>query len=162
MDIVLTDVDAYNPSAEDDCISALQQLQHVNLSLLAELRSNKDASVEVLTKLLLVLPLSLALDVSNIHVKKIRENIADYRSTLCNVFVPLAEPFSIVVLRGTEGTSEAAPRATMVLSTTFASASSIPPISIDDYEVTHADDQEGAGADADPFPNVDDADLNIP
>ncbi|GJU11052.1 hypothetical protein Tco_0510843 [Tanacetum coccineum] len=106
--------------------------------------------------------LSLALDISNIRVKKIRENIADYRSTFCNVFVPLAEPFSVMVLIGTEGTSEASPKATMVMSTTFASASSIPPISTDDYKVTHADDQEGVGADADPFPNVDDANLNIP
>ncbi|GJY94483.1 hypothetical protein Tco_0510844 [Tanacetum coccineum] len=49
---VLTDVDAYNPSVEDDCVSALQKLQHVNFSLLTELRSNKDASVEVLMNIL--------------------------------------------------------------------------------------------------------------
>ncbi|GKG36987.1 hypothetical protein Tco_0447160, partial [Tanacetum coccineum] len=39
---VLTNVAAYNPSAEADYISALQQLQSVNFSLLAELKSNKD------------------------------------------------------------------------------------------------------------------------
>ncbi|GJU11051.1 hypothetical protein Tco_1133447 [Tanacetum coccineum] len=49
---VLTDVDAYNPSVEDDCVSALQKLQHVNFSLFTELRSNKDASVEVLMNIL--------------------------------------------------------------------------------------------------------------
>ncbi|GJT42502.1 hypothetical protein Tco_0951217 [Tanacetum coccineum] len=49
---VLTDVAAYNPSAEVDYISALQQLQSVNFSLLAELKSNKDASVETIVKIL--------------------------------------------------------------------------------------------------------------
>ncbi|GKE23119.1 hypothetical protein Tco_1434631, partial [Tanacetum coccineum] len=38
--------------------------------------------------------LSLALDVSSVRVRKIRENIANQRSTLRDVFVPLAEPFS--------------------------------------------------------------------
>ncbi|GKE11025.1 hypothetical protein Tco_1414576, partial [Tanacetum coccineum] len=50
---------------------------------------------------------------------------------------------------------------TTALSVTFASASSISLISMDDYEVVHADGREGMGADANPFPNVDDADLNI-
>ncbi|GKC93186.1 hypothetical protein Tco_1158628 [Tanacetum coccineum] len=48
------------------------------------------------------------------------------------------------------------------LSTTFASAISIDPISIDDYEVVGADDQAVADENATPFPNVDDAELNIP
>ncbi|GJV47630.1 putative gypsy type transposase [Tanacetum coccineum] len=48
----LTDVAAYNPSAEADYISALQHLQNVNFSLLAELRSNKDASVDTLMNIL--------------------------------------------------------------------------------------------------------------
>ncbi|GKB43773.1 hypothetical protein Tco_0888715, partial [Tanacetum coccineum] len=49
---VLTDVAAYNPSAEAEYISALQQLQSVNFSFLAELKSNKDASVETIMKIL--------------------------------------------------------------------------------------------------------------
>nr|GEZ00305.1 hypothetical protein [Tanacetum cinerariifolium] len=40
------DVAAYNPSAEADYIFALQHLQNVNFSLLADLRFNKDASVD--------------------------------------------------------------------------------------------------------------------
>nr|GFC44499.1 hypothetical protein [Tanacetum cinerariifolium] len=48
----LTDVAAYNPSAEADYIFALQQIQIVNFSLLAELRSNKDASVDTLMNIL--------------------------------------------------------------------------------------------------------------
>ncbi|GKC08106.1 hypothetical protein Tco_0999716, partial [Tanacetum coccineum] len=50
---------------------------------------------------------------------------------------------------------------TTALSVTFSSASSIPPISTDDYEVVRVDGQEGTCAGADPFPNVDDAELNI-
>ncbi|GJX13391.1 hypothetical protein Tco_0205149 [Tanacetum coccineum] len=48
---VLTDVAAYNPSTEANYIFALQQLQSVNFSLLAELKSNKDASVETIMKI---------------------------------------------------------------------------------------------------------------
>ncbi|GKA25160.1 hypothetical protein Tco_0711193 [Tanacetum coccineum] len=44
----LTDVAAHNPSTEVDYVSALQQLQDVYFSLLADLKSNKDASVETL------------------------------------------------------------------------------------------------------------------
>ncbi|GKA85182.1 gypsy type transposase [Tanacetum coccineum] len=48
----LTDVAAYNPFAEANYISALQHLQNVNFSLLAELGSNKDTSVDTLTNIL--------------------------------------------------------------------------------------------------------------
>ncbi|GKD26285.1 hypothetical protein Tco_1232499 [Tanacetum coccineum] len=109
--------------------------------------------------------LSLALDVSSIRVRKIRENIANQRSALRDMFVPLAEPFSAVVLIGAEGTSDtvaATADTTMTLSTTFASASTIAPIFIDDYEAAGTDDQAAAAENAEPFPNVDDAELNIP
>ncbi|GKC81074.1 hypothetical protein Tco_1136791 [Tanacetum coccineum] len=49
---VLTYVAAYNPSAEVDYVSALQQLQGVNFPFLAELKSNKDASIEALMNIL--------------------------------------------------------------------------------------------------------------
>ncbi|GKF98996.1 hypothetical protein Tco_0297779, partial [Tanacetum coccineum] len=84
------------------------------------------------------------------------ENIANHRSALSDIFIPLAEPLS-----STEGTSGTAPATTMALSVTFASVSSIPPILTNDYEVVHADGLEGVGANANPFPNVDDAELNI-
>ncbi|GJY86228.1 hypothetical protein Tco_0500254 [Tanacetum coccineum] len=48
----LTDVATHNPSAEVDYVSALQQLQDVNFSLLADLKSNKDASVEMVMNIL--------------------------------------------------------------------------------------------------------------
>ncbi|GKE72362.1 hypothetical protein Tco_1534403 [Tanacetum coccineum] len=194
----LIDVAAYNPSVEADYISALQQLQHVNFSLFAELRSNKDASIEDLMNILrledvlaeklglgelqphvdqLMVPihhspdknvigataLSLALDVSNIRVQKIRDNIANYRSALRDVFFPLAEPLSVVALEGIQGTSDAVTSAatTMALFTTLVSTSIVNPISIDDYEVVEADDQVVAGVNDASFPNMDDVDLHI-
>ncbi|GJZ65090.1 hypothetical protein Tco_0621786, partial [Tanacetum coccineum] len=49
---VLTDVVAYNPSTEDDYVSALKDLQQVNFYLLTDLRSNKDASTEAIMDVL--------------------------------------------------------------------------------------------------------------
>ncbi|GKD97378.1 hypothetical protein Tco_1381275 [Tanacetum coccineum] len=49
---VLIDVAAHNPSAEVDYTSALKQLRGVNFSLIAELKSNKDASVETVMDIL--------------------------------------------------------------------------------------------------------------
>ncbi|GKA99082.1 hypothetical protein Tco_0827019, partial [Tanacetum coccineum] len=197
---VLTDVAAHNPSAEVDYTSTLQQLRSMNFSLLAKLKSNKDASVKTVMDILhlegplaeklrlnelqpnvdqLMVPihlssdkvvlganaLTLSLDVSSFWVWRIRENIANQRSALRDVFVPLAEPFSAAILTGTEGTSDivsATTNTNTALSTTFASASSIAPISVDDYEVVGADDQVVADENAASFPNVDDAELNIP
>nr|GEV62924.1 hypothetical protein [Tanacetum cinerariifolium] len=48
----LVDVAAYNPSAEADYLSALHHLQNVNFSLITELKSNKDASVDTIMNLL--------------------------------------------------------------------------------------------------------------
>nr|GEW68971.1 hypothetical protein [Tanacetum cinerariifolium] len=48
----LVDVAGYNPSAEAKYVSALQHLQSVDFSLLSELRSNKDASIDTLMNIL--------------------------------------------------------------------------------------------------------------
>ncbi|GJR72778.1 hypothetical protein Tco_0085143 [Tanacetum coccineum] len=193
---VLSDVAAFNPSAESDYISALQELQDVNFSLLAELKSNKDANIETLMNILrleepvaerlglqesqphedqLMVPihhspdqtvvgatsLSFSLDVSRNRVQKIRDNIANHRSALRDVFVSIVEPLSSVTLEGTKGTSGTVPETTTALSITFAPVSPIPPISMDDYGIAHVVDQGNAGADVDPFPNVDDVELII-
>nr|GEU33242.1 hypothetical protein [Tanacetum cinerariifolium] len=177
----LADVATYNPSAEADYLSALQYLQSVNFSLIAKLKSNKDASVDTIMNLLrlddvlterlgltesqpyvdqLMVPihhstdqrvvgafaLTFSLEVSNSRVKKMRENIANHVSVLCGVFVPLSEPLSATALEGMEGTSGFTPDVA-TLSTTFVSASTIPPISTDDYEVAHADGQGDARVD---------------
>ncbi|GKB87137.1 hypothetical protein Tco_0959409 [Tanacetum coccineum] len=82
--------------------------------------------------------LSLALDVSISRVRKIKENIANHISALRDVFVPLAEPLSVMALTCTK----------------------------DDYEVIGMNDQaaadEKAAGNAEPFPSVEDAELNIP
>nr|GEX95878.1 putative transposase (putative), gypsy type [Tanacetum cinerariifolium] len=189
----LADVAAYNPSAEADYLSALQYLQSVNFSLIAELKSNKDASVDTIINLLrsndvlaerlgltesqpyvnqLMVPihhspdqrvvgasaLSLSLEVSHSRVKKMRENIANHVSALRGMFVPLSEPLSVAALKGMEGTSSSTHDAATTLSTTFVFASTIPPISTDDYEVAHADGQGGASVD-DETAAVDDMNL---
>nr|GEV66872.1 hypothetical protein [Tanacetum cinerariifolium] len=176
----LADVAAYNPSAKADYLSALQHLQNVNFSLLAELKSNKDTSVDTIMNLLrlddilverlgltesqphvnqLMVPihhspdqrvvgasaLSVSLEVSYSRVKKMRENIANHVSILCGVFVPVSEPLSAAPLEGMEGTFGSTHDAAATLSINFVSASNIPPISTDDYEVAHADGQGGAG-----------------
>ncbi|GKE23497.1 hypothetical protein Tco_1435009, partial [Tanacetum coccineum] len=109
--------------------------------------------------------LSLSLDVSSSRVREIKENIANHVSALRDVFVPLSEPLSIVALEGTSGGSPGTADITTTISIVVASTSIVRPISIDDYEVTGADDQATADKnvadkDANPFPNVDDAELN--
>ncbi|GKA56025.1 hypothetical protein Tco_0755097 [Tanacetum coccineum] len=87
--------------------------------------------------------LSLDLDVSSTRIRKIKENIANQRSVLHDVFVPLSEPLSAAVLTGTEGTSDTVPATadtTTALSTTFASASIISSIFVDVYKVVGTDD----------------------
>nr|GFA46912.1 hypothetical protein [Tanacetum cinerariifolium] len=83
-----------------------------------------------------------------------------------DVFIPLAEPFSAAAVTGTKVTSSTVPATvdtTATLSITFASASIVDPISIDDYEVTGTvTGKNVADGNVSPFSNVDDAELNIP
>nr|GEY53228.1 hypothetical protein [Tanacetum cinerariifolium] len=78
--------------------------------------------------------LTYSLEVSNSRVKNMRENTANHVSALCGVFVPLSELLSATTLKGMEGTSGSTPDAAATLSMTLVSASTIPPISTDDYE----------------------------
>ncbi|GKC24201.1 hypothetical protein Tco_1026351, partial [Tanacetum coccineum] len=143
----LTDVVAYKLAAEVDYNSALQRLREVDFSLLTELSSHKDASVEYIMNLLfLESPLVDAPGMSDLK-PDIRENIAAQRSALVDVWIPLVEPLSAENLMGASGTSDSVSgtiATTTALSTTFASTSSIPPITIDDYEIVGAYGQEDA------------------
>nr|GEU75996.1 hypothetical protein [Tanacetum cinerariifolium] len=85
--------------------------------------------------------LSLSLEVSHSRVKKMRENIPKHVSALRGVFVPLSEPLSAIALEGMEGNSGSTHDTTTTLSKTFVFASTVPPISTDDYEVAHVDGQ---------------------
>ncbi|GKA29688.1 hypothetical protein Tco_0715933 [Tanacetum coccineum] len=150
---VLMDVVAHNPSAEVDYISALQQLQNVNFPLLAELKSNKDVSIEVVINILLLegpLADKLGLDELQPNVDQLMVPIhhSPDKVVIGAITLSLAldvssvRPFSATVL--TEDTFDivsATTDTTTALSTTFASTSSIAPISVDDYEVIGADDQ---------------------
>ncbi|GJX57519.1 hypothetical protein Tco_0287416 [Tanacetum coccineum] len=172
---VLTDVVAFNPSAESDYISALQDLQSVNFSLLADLKSNKDASLKTLMDILCLdetLAERLGLNESHPHDDQLMVHVhhsPDQTVIGARALSLSLDPLSIVDLEGTRGTSGTAPDTTTALSTTYMSASSIPPISTDDYMVVHADSQEGtvangqigACADVNPFLNVEDAELDI-
>ncbi|GKA64917.1 hypothetical protein Tco_0764624 [Tanacetum coccineum] len=145
----LIDVAAYNPSVEADYISALQQLQHVNFSLFAELRSNKDASIEDLMSILHledVLVEKLGLGELQPHVDQLMVPIHHFpdKNVIGATALSLAlDPLSVVALEGMQGTSDAVTSAatTMALSTTLVSTSTVNPISIDDYEVVEPDDQ---------------------
>nr|GEU44378.1 uncharacterized mitochondrial protein AtMg00810-like [Tanacetum cinerariifolium] len=143
------------PLAEKLGLNELQR--HIN-QLMVPIHSSPDKVVVGATAL------SLSFDVSSVHVPKIKENLENQRSTLRDVFILLAEPFSALVLTGTEGafdTAAATADIATALSTTFASASTIAPIFVDDYEVMSADDQAVADENAASFPNVDEAELNI-
>nr|GEW42196.1 hypothetical protein [Tanacetum cinerariifolium] len=155
----LANVTVYNPSAEVDYLSALHRLQN----LMVPIHHSPDQRVVGASAL------SLSLDVSHSRVKKIRENIAKHVSALRGVFVPLSEPLSAAALEGTEGTFGSTHDTTTTLSMTFVSASTILPISIDDYEVAHADGQGDADVDDETatveniglFSDVSNAELNI-
>ncbi|GJW36910.1 hypothetical protein Tco_0059830 [Tanacetum coccineum] len=133
----------------------LQESQPHEDQLMVPIHHSPDQTVVGATSL------SFSLDVSRNRVQKIRDNIANHRSALRGVFVSIVEPLSSVTLEGTKSTSGIVPETTTALSVTFAPVSSTPSISMDDYEIAHADDQGNAGADVDPFPNVDDAELII-
>nr|GEV60161.1 hypothetical protein [Tanacetum cinerariifolium] len=144
----LADVVTYNPAAKADYNSSLQRLHEVDFSLLAEPRSHKDASVDDIINLLrleVVLgetSLSFALSVTHSRVERLGENVAAKRSALIDVWTPLVDPLSIKNLMGEAGTSDSVPATTTTttsLSTTFASASSVPPITIEDYEIMGTD-----------------------
>nr|GEW71806.1 transposase (putative), gypsy type [Tanacetum cinerariifolium] len=169
----LADVVAYNPAAKTDYNYALRRLRELDFSLLAELKSHKDADVEDIMNLFrlegpladaprmsdlqphvdqlmlhvhrsedqVVLgerSLSFALIVTHSRVERIRENVAAERSALIDVWAPLVDPLSVKNLTGEAGTSDGVPTTTattIALSTTFASASSVPPITIENYEI---------------------------
>nr|GEY01811.1 reverse transcriptase domain-containing protein [Tanacetum cinerariifolium] len=107
----LADVAAYKPSAEADYLPTIQRLQNVNFSLTAELKSNKDASVDTIMNLLCLddaLTERLGLTESQPHANQlmIRENIPSHVSALRGVFVALSEPLSAATLEGGSGVDD--------------------------------------------------------
>nr|GEU87441.1 hypothetical protein [Tanacetum cinerariifolium] len=173
---VLTDVAAFNPSAESNYISALQELQSANFSLLADLQSNKDASLETLMDILRLdetLTDILGLEASQPHVDQLMvpvhhspdQTVIGARALLLSLDISYSRVQRIrenIVNNGS------------TLHDVFVSFSE--PLSIvalegtkDDYVVVHADNPEstgadgqaGIGVDVNPLLNVDDAELDI-
>nr|GEX47747.1 hypothetical protein [Tanacetum cinerariifolium] len=140
------------------------EFREVDLSLLAELKSYKGASTkDIMNVLCLEGALVDAPRMNDLQPDIEQLKVPIHRSE--DQVTPLSEPLFVTSLMGTEGTSNAMPTTadtTTTLSITLASASIIAPISVDDYEVMGMDDQAGADENAKPFPNVDDAELNIP
>ncbi|GJZ24907.1 hypothetical protein Tco_0562366 [Tanacetum coccineum] len=81
--------------------------------------------------------LSYSLDAIHARVQWIRGDVAAYRLSLYDVMVPLIEPLSDENLTGETSTSRVPTMATATaLSTTFIQSSSVPLISMVDYEVS--------------------------
>nr|GEW01005.1 hypothetical protein [Tanacetum cinerariifolium] len=95
--------------------------------------------------------LSFALSVTHSRVERIRENVTAQRLALIGIWVPLVDPLSAKSLIGeasTSGSMSAAVVTTTTRSTTFAAVSSVPPITIEDYEIVGTDgpeDDQGNG-----------------
>nr|GEX52141.1 transposase (putative), gypsy type [Tanacetum cinerariifolium] len=143
-----------------------QEGKNVNFALLAELKSNKDSSVETLMNILRMeetLAERLGLNESQPDVDQLMVPI--HHSPDQTVVGDTA--LSLVLYISDSRTSRIVLGVTSALSINFASASLIPLISTNDY--VRSDGQEGTGVEsqsvadgnADPFPNVDDVDLNV-
>ncbi|GJW48972.1 hypothetical protein Tco_0080618 [Tanacetum coccineum] len=151
----LADVVAYNHAEEADYNSALQRLRKVDFPLLSELSPLVDApemsdlqpNADQLMfhvhrfedqVVLGETSLSFALSVTHSKVERIRENVAAQWSTLIGVWALLVDPLCAENLVGAANTSDSVPTTVATItarSTTFAFASSVPPITIEDYEV---------------------------
>nr|GEV35407.1 putative mitochondrial protein [Tanacetum cinerariifolium] len=160
---VLTDVAAYNPSAKANYLSTLQRLQRVNFSLVIELKSNKDASIDTIMNLLCLedsLANKLGLTESQPHVDQLMVPINHFPDQCVIGASALSLSLDVSSMEGTSNVIPTTVDTTTALSVTFAFASLIPPISTDDYEIVHVEGEKSVGSDADPFPNIDDAELN--
>nr|GEX53043.1 hypothetical protein [Tanacetum cinerariifolium] len=147
----LEDFVTYNSSAEADYACAFQRLREVDFPLLIKLKSHKDTSTTDVMDLLRLegeTTLSFALNVTHSCVKRIRENVAAKRSALIGLWTPLVDPLSVENLIGEADTSDNMPittSTTTVLSVTFSFASTVPPITIEDYKIMGTDGPEDAG-----------------
>nr|GEU83471.1 hypothetical protein [Tanacetum cinerariifolium] len=101
--------------------------------------------------------LLVALDVTHSRVEMIMENVAAWRSALIGVWTPLVDPLSVENLVGAASTSDSMPTTvatTTALSLSFAFASTVPPITIEDYEIIGTDVQGSGQGEAVSFPNT--------
>ncbi|GKD52439.1 hypothetical protein Tco_1281415 [Tanacetum coccineum] len=145
---------AISRSIEKDFNSALQEIREVDFHLLSELKSHKDANIEdVMNLLRLEGPLADAPGMDSLQPDVEQLRIPIYRSEDQVVLGETSLSFSLGVsysrverIRANIAVEciPAATGTTTDLSTTFAFASSIPPIFVEDYEIIHADGQENS------------------
>ncbi|GJU56102.1 hypothetical protein Tco_1229816 [Tanacetum coccineum] len=130
----ITDVAAYNPSAESDYVAAVNALQSVSFPLLAQLEAHKDASMaDIMDLLRLESPTAkssearppqpsldeLMIPIHRLEDQWLRGDATARRLSLTDSIRPLVEPLSSRVLTG-EASSSADVTMTTVLATTFA------------------------------------------
>ncbi|GJW05981.1 hypothetical protein Tco_1568404 [Tanacetum coccineum] len=129
----LEDLVAYNPSVEEDYNAALQELCSVDFFLLAKLKSHKYASVETIINLLLLeSPLVDAPGMSDLQPDVDQLMVPIYWSEDQAILGLTSLSFALSAA-GTSNVLPAAVATTTALSTMFASASTVPSISVDDY-----------------------------
>nr|GEX00035.1 transposase (putative), gypsy type [Tanacetum cinerariifolium] len=162
----LANVAAYNPYAEADYLFALQHLQNVNFSLIAELKSNKDASVDTIMNLLCfydVLVERLGLTKSQPHVNQLMVPIhhsQDQRVVGAST-LSLSQEVSLSWVKNMRENIAKHVSAFHGMFVPFLGLClTILPISTDDYEVARADGQGGASVD-DETAAVDDMNLFV-
>nr|GEW68134.1 hypothetical protein [Tanacetum cinerariifolium] len=113
----------------------IEEFQDAHMNIINDKVAKLDAD-------LLEMALHLEENVAHSRVEKIRENVAAQRSALIDVWVPLVDPLSAKNLIGAASTSGSVPAAvvaTTALSTTFISASSVPPVTTDNYDIVNVD-----------------------
>ncbi|GJS22443.1 hypothetical protein Tco_0451075 [Tanacetum coccineum] len=149
----LSDLEAYNPSAEADFNSAVRDLRSLDFSLLRELSAKKDASTwdvmdllrlddvvaEVLgmTDLQPDVALSVALETCRRRVRKMERNLTERLPFLKDVFVSIDHPLSAEALTILPETSTEPPVTTLIttaLSTVVIRPDSDPFLLVEDYE----------------------------
>ncbi|GJV53001.1 hypothetical protein Tco_1448742 [Tanacetum coccineum] len=165
----LVDLVAYNPSAEEDYNAALQELRSLDFSLLAELKSHKDASVETIMNLLrLESPLVDAPGMSDLQPDVDQLMVPIHRSE-----DQAGSTFQTSLLFASGVSSRyrvEADQEKYFGASVFTDRSPfrlyqrmiMKIVHTDGQEGTDADGQTSTGADANPFPSTDDAELNVP
>ncbi|GJZ09740.1 hypothetical protein Tco_0544023 [Tanacetum coccineum] len=139
----LVDVATYNPSTEANYVSAVNALHAMDFHLLAQLESQKDASIaDIMGLLHLEGPAVETLKASQLQpspeqlMLSIHRDVASCHLSLSEAMIPLIEPLfseNLVSEASTSGVPTTA-AITIALSTTFVQTSFIPPISVSDYE----------------------------
>ncbi|GJV17540.1 hypothetical protein Tco_1362863 [Tanacetum coccineum] len=139
----LAEVAAYNLVTEANYVSVVSALCNMDFPLLAQLASHKDTSISDLMALLRLegpaaeTPEAFQLQPSPKQLMlPIYRDVAARRLSLSDAMIPLIEPLSAENLIGEASTSGVpATATTTALSTTFIHTSSVPPVSVADYEV---------------------------